>query len=105
LLLLPWWFGWSDLLGQTLVAEKKPRICAAFVFGGSTRRNRGPKDYEQGYIARAETKKDAIGVFFDLVKQVRTPLANRVAQLRLSRLGSAQSHPVSRFDSTIDVIR
>jgi hypothetical protein len=46
----------------------------------------------------AETKKDAIGVFFDSVKQIRTPLANHLARLRLSPLGSAQSHPVSRFD-------
>jgi hypothetical protein len=52
---------------------------------------------------RTETKKDAIGVFFDLVKQFRTPLANRLARLRLSPLGSAQSHPVSRFDNTIYV--
>jgi hypothetical protein len=39
-----------------------------------------------------------MGVFFDSVKQIRTPLANRLARLQLSLLGSAHSHPVSRFD-------
>ncbi|WP_282412286.1 hypothetical protein [Pseudomonas sp. PS01299] len=36
--------------------------------------------------------------FFDSVKQIQTPLANRLARLRFSPLGSAQSHLVSRFD-------
>jgi len=39
-----------------------------------------------------------MGAFFDLVKQIQTPLTNRLARLRLSPLGSAQSHLVSRFD-------
>jgi len=45
-----------------------------------------------------ETKKGARGAFFDSVKQIQTPLANRLARLQLSLPGSAQSHLVSRFD-------
>jgi len=37
---------------------------------------------------------------FSKVKQIRTPLATRLARVRLSPLGSARSHPVSRFDAS-----
>lgn len=47
---------------------------------------------------RRSEKRRPKRLFRKPVKQIRAPLSTRLARVRLSPLGSAQSHPVSRFN-------